>query len=272
MIYRLVFAIVLSGLLTSVSFPAQATTIKRMIILDCGRAIGKDHSLWTPGYNVGKSVEIANSCFLIEHRRGYFLWETGVPDRVAELKRGLSAARGNILLFRDKTLAAQLKALGVKPNNIGRVAISHRHGDHAGNLTLYSKATILMQRGEYLPMANAKKPYFAKGQKIMLLDGDYDVFGDGSVTIIATPGHTPGHQSLLVKMPKSGAYILTGDAVHFQISWDRGFVPKFNSDKDQTLKSIARLKQLARQHRAQIWIGHDKPNTDRIRRLSPITE
>jgi N-acyl homoserine lactone hydrolase len=246
--------------------PAQAAGIKRMYVLDCGRAIGRDQSLWTPGYNVGKKVEIANSCYLIQHERGTLLWETGLADGLVKRPKGVSVLKGALILFRDKTLVGQLAGLGVKPDQIDMVALSHLHPDHIGNVKLFPKSKVLMQAGDVDILRKAPKPAFAEGQTDTKLNGDLDVFGDGSVTILATPGHTPGHQSLLVKLPKTGAVILTGDAVHFQVSWARNYVPKFNADKDMTLKSIARLKKLAAANKAKVWIGHDKPQTDTIKR------
>jgi glyoxylase-like metal-dependent hydrolase (beta-lactamase superfamily II) len=89
------------------------------------------------------------------------------------------------------------------------------------------------------------------------------VFGDGSVTIIATPGHTPGHQSLLVKLPKTGAVLLSGDAVHFKDNWDNRRVPAQNADKDQTVASMQRMADLMARERAELWINHDKAQRDR---------
>ena len=96
------------------------------------------------------------------------------------------------------------------------------------------------------------------------LEGDHDVFGDGSVTILATPGHTPGHQSLLVKLPKTGAFVLSGDAVHFKSNWDNRGVPSGNTDKDKTLASMQRISDLAKE-KAQLWINHDKAQRDTLK-------
>ena len=97
------------------------------------------------------------------------------------------------------------------------------------------------------------------------IEGDYDIFGDGSVTIISTPGHTPGHQSLLVKLPKTGALILSGDAVHFKSNWDNRGVPTNNTDKEQTLASMQRIADLMAKEKAQLWINHDKAQRDSLK-------
>jgi N-acyl homoserine lactone hydrolase len=115
-----------------------------------------------------------------------------------------------------------------------------------------------MQKLEYDVAMNATPALLNEKQNIEMLSGDRDVFGDGSLTIISTPGHTPGHQSLLVKLPKTGALFLTGDLVHFQFMWDHKVVPTFNFDKEQSLASIERVVKLIAEHKAQLWIGHDK--------------
>lgn len=251
---------------------ASANGLKRMYVLDCGRLIAKDQSRWTPGVNAGQPREFSNNCYLFQHERGTLLWETGVPDSVAEQKDGITSPNGAIIWFRDKTLKSQLESLGVKPDDITYVAISHAHGDHIGNAKGFAKSKILMQKLEHeLAMKTAPKP-LNDDQKVEILSGDRDVFGDGSLTIISTPGHTPGHQSLLVKLPKTGALILTGDLVHFQYMWDNKVVPPFNFNKEQSLASIERVVKLVAKHKAQLWIGHDKDITSKIDRAPKFYE
>jgi N-acyl homoserine lactone hydrolase len=149
-----------------------------------------------------------------------------VPDAVAAMPDGMVVANGAITYRRAKTLAAQLAEIGVKPGDITYVAVSHTHGDHVGNIALFPTSTVLIQSAEYdWAMSQPTRPAFAPSQSITKLSGDHDVFGDGSVTILSTPGHTPGHQSLLVRLPKTGALVLSGDAVHFQDNWVHKRVP-----------------------------------------------
>jgi glyoxylase-like metal-dependent hydrolase (beta-lactamase superfamily II) len=98
---------------------------------------------------------------------------------------------------------------------------------------------------------------FKPEHPVKKLEGDYDVFDDGSVTLFATPGHTPGHQSLLVKLPKTGAIVLSGDAVHFQSNWDNRRVPSINTDKDKTAASMQRIADVMAKEHAKLWINHD---------------
>ena len=251
---------------------ASAQGLKRMYVFDCGRQMIKDISRWTPDGNVGQPFEFSNNCYLLQHEKGTMLWETGVPDSIADKPEGVVTANGAITMFRPKTLVSQIEALGVKLDQIDFVGISHSHGDHIGNAKLFVKSKIIMQK---LEVEFAKKMIpnpFADNQQIVEAEGNVDVFGDGSVTIVSAPGHTPGHQVLLVKLPKTGALILTGDLVHFQYMWDNKLVPPFNFNKEQSLASIEKVRMLLEQHKAQLWIGHDKANTDKIDRSPKFYE
>jgi glyoxylase-like metal-dependent hydrolase (beta-lactamase superfamily II) len=129
-------------------------------------------------------------------------------------------------------LAAQLDEIGVKPEDIQAMAISHTHPDHIGNVEMFSNAMLntmlYVQKAEHQWPGTAGKPRFRAEHPVTLLEGDRDVFGDGSITIVSTPGHTPGHQSLLVKLPKTGAVILTGDAARFGDKFAHRRVPSMN--------------------------------------------
>jgi N-acyl homoserine lactone hydrolase len=246
--------------------------LKRMYVLDCGRLVAKDQSRWTPGVNAGQPRELSNNCYLFQHERGTLLWETGLPDSVIEQKDGRTSPNGALVWFRDKTLASQLANLGIKPDDVTYVAISHSHADHTGNAKAFGKSKILIQKLEHEFAMNATAKQFNEEQNFELLSGDRDVFGDGSLTIISTPGHTPGHQSLLVKLPKTGALILTGDLVHFQYMWDNKIVPNFNFNKEQSLASIERVAKLMATHKAQLWIAHDQDTTAKINRAPKFYE
>lgn len=261
-----------SVLVATLTAGAVPNGLKRMYVLDCGRLIAKDQSRWTPGVNAGQPRELSNNCYLLQHERGTVLWETGVPDSVVEQKSGVTSPNGAVVWFRNETLVSQLESLGVKLNDITYVAMSHTHGDHVGNARAFTKSKILMQKLEYEFAMNTTPKPLNENQNVEMLTGDRDVFGDGSVTIISTPGHTPGHQSLLVKLPKTGALILTGDLVHFQYMWDNKVVPPFNFNKEQSLASIERVSRLVAEHKAQLWIGHDKDITAKINRAPKFYE
>ena len=222
--------ITLTAIVAALAWTAVAlgagSGLERLYILDCGQNTGKDQSRWSPGVNEGKPIEFSDNCYLLRHAKGLLLWDTGVPDAVAAMPDGMVVGNGAIVYRRPKTLVAQLAEMGVKPADITYVAISHTHGDHVGNIGLFPTSTVLIQGAEYdWAMTQPVKPAFAATQKIEKLAGDHDVFGDGSVMILSTPGHTPGHESLLVLLPKTGALVLSGDAVHFRDNWEQRRVP-----------------------------------------------
>ncbi len=243
---------------------AASAGVEKLYVLDCGQNIGKDQSRWSPGVNEGKAIEFSDNCYLIRHDKGLLLWDTGIPDSVAAMPDGMVVANGAITYRRAKTLASQLEQIGVKPDDVTYLALSHTHGDHVGNVVLFPTSTVLIQGAEYdWAMAGPAKPVFAATQKIEKLAGDRDVFGDGTVKIISTPGHTPGHQSLLVQLPKTGWLLLSGDAVHFQDNWTHKRVPSMNFNRDQTLASLQRIAALLDERKAQLWINHDKRRAPR---------
>src|SRR5207253_4044370 len=210
--------------------------LERLYVLDCGQNIGKDQARWSPGVNEGKAIEFSDNCYLIRHDKGVLLWDTGIPDAVAAMPDGMVVASGAITYRRVKTLAAQLEQIGVKPSDVTYVAVSHTHGEHAGNIALFPSSTVLIQGAEYdWAMAGPAKPTFVATQTIKKLAGDHDVFGDGSVKIVSTPGHTPGHQSLLVHLAKTGALLLSGDAVRFEDHGPHQRLPSSKSNREQTL-------------------------------------
>src|SRR5437867_244843 len=147
-------------------------------------------------------------------------------------------------------------------------------GVNVGNANMFTSATLYIQQAEYdaaFGPESAKFGFVAanydklRASPVVKLNGDYDVFGDGSVRILSTPGHTPGHQSLLVRLPKTGAIVLSGDAVHFKDNWEQKRVPSMNVNKEQTLASLQRLATILEERKATLWINHDKPQSDTLR-------
>src|SRR6266849_8677728 len=262
----LVALAVVVGVVVGAGPGAVDADVQRLYVLDCGQNVGKDQSRWSPGVNEGKPIEFSDNCYLIRHAKGLLLWDTGIPDAVAAMPDGMVVANGAITFRRAKTLAAQLVEIGVKPADITYVALSHTHGDHVGNVVLFPSSTIMIQGAEYdWAMTQPAKPAFAPTQTIEKLTGDRDVFGDGSVMILSTPGHTPGHQALLVLLPKSGPIVLSGDAVHFRDNWEQRRVPGMNFNREQTLASMERIASVVEARKAQLWINHDKAQSAQLR-------
>jgi N-acyl homoserine lactone hydrolase len=257
---------------------SSGKAVDRLYVLDCGQGHATDQSRWTVGSNVGKPVDISVSCYLIHGSQGYFLWDTGISDFVASMPNGWLPGNNpaGIHWTRAKTLESQLAAIGVKPSDIRFIGISHTHPDHIGNAELFPTVPILIQKAEYdyyfapgkegvaMPPGDTK-PSLSKDHPVNLVQEDLDVFGDGSVLIVATPGHTPGHDSCLVHLQKTGWLLLTGDAVHFRDNWDNRRIPYFSTmppeQKLQTLLSMQRMADLISFYHAQLWINHEMEQT-----------
>ena len=258
--------------------PIKASVAERLYRLDCGHSLANDESVWTPGENVGRDIEFSSTCWLIKHGSEWLLWDTGVPEASLNDPRGWSTLPNLIVYHLDRSLTSQLAEIGVKPTDIGRVAISHTHGDHIGNLALFPNSAILMQRAEYSwihspdgpsdnvnqLMALARK-LLGTPKNLQLIDGDTDVFGDGSVTLISTPGHTPGHQSLLVHLRHSGFILLSGDVVHLEENFEKNIVPSLNTNKAESIASMDRARRLIAAYKATFFINHDKSETDKLK-------
>src|SRR6202044_8072 len=254
--------------------PVKAAVAEKLYRLDCGHSLANDESVWTPGENVGRSIEFSSTCWLIKHGSEWLLWDTGVPETALNDPRGWSTLPKLIVYHLDKSVTAQLAEIGLKPGDIGRVAISHTHGDHIGNVALFPNSTIVMQRAEYAWIHSPNGPndnvnqLIALARKLMgtpkhlqLVAGDTDVFGDGSVTLVPTPGHTPGHQSLLVHLKNSGFILLSGDVAHSEENFEKDIVPSLNTDKAKSIASMEKVRQLLATFKATMFINHYKSQT-----------
>jgi N-acyl homoserine lactone hydrolase len=199
--------------------------------------------------------------------------------------KGWSTLPELIVYHLDKTLTDQHAAIGLKTSNITYVALSHTHGDHIGNVLLLPSSTVLMQRAEYTWISSPDgtndnvnqlkalaRKLLGTPKHLQLLDGDTDVFGDGSVTLVSTPGHTPGHQSLLVHLMNSGFIILSGDVVHLEENFEKNTVPSLNTDGAASIASMDRIRRMMATYNAKLFINHDKAQTDTLKLLPAFYE
>jgi N-acyl homoserine lactone hydrolase len=262
-VMRLRFALsLLLTLLLPIELARAQDRLERLYVIDCGQRTAPDVAPWTPGVNVGKPVDFVDTCYLLKHGADWMIWDTGLTDEISS-----SPSSDPHAWKRTNSLAGELERIGVKPSNIKYVAVSHTHPDHIGNVELFPQALLLVQKAEYDWPGQDGKPRFLSSHPVKTLEGDYDVFGDGSVTLISTPGHTPGHQSLLVQLPQTGAVLLSGDAVHLKDNWDAKRVPAINVDKEKTSTSMQRMSELIAKTKAQLWINHDKPQSLTMKHL-----
>ena len=155
----------------------------------------------------------------------------------------------------------------VKPEQVKYVGISHYHADHTGQLYAVPGATLLIGTKEWAEITAAKPMagvnvagfthWISGGGKVEPQPSDKDVFGDGTVLILRTPGHTPGHISLLVRLKDKGPVVLVGDLAHFHENYQNNSVPGFNYDRADTLASLDRVKQIEKNLKATVIIQHD---------------
>ncbi len=260
--------------------PEGGSFADKLYRLDCGHSLANDESVWTPGQNVGKSIEFSSTCWLIKRGKQWVLWDTGVPQATLNDPKGWSTLPKLIVYHLDKSITGQLAELGLKPDDVTYVVLSHTHGDHIGNVNLFPNSTVVMQRSEYNwihspngtndnvnQLMALARTLLGKPKHLDLIDGDLDLFGDGSVTLFATPGHTPGAQSLLVHLKNSGFIILSGDVVHLEGNFEKDIVPSLNTDKTASIASMEKVKRMIGTYHAKLFINHDKAQADTLKLL-----
>ncbi len=216
-----------------------------------------------------KNTNFSCAVYLIVHSRGRLLFDTGLGDRYFGRPFNESplgdrpdppSTAGFVLV--SKTLKSQLEEIGYPPSKINYLAFSHPHDDHIGNANDFAAATFLVHQGDYDmmfgPNVKVNPAYTAlKNSKTKMIEGDYDVFGDGTVVLLFTPGHTPGHQSLYVKLAKTGPVVLSGDLYHYPEDLKLDSMPDREKAPGVTEASRKKLQAFLARSGAQLWIGHD---------------
>jgi N-acyl homoserine lactone hydrolase len=248
----------------SITHAADAVKTVRLYAFDCGRIAFKDLSFFSDtGDYDGKSGSLVDPCFLIRHPKGALLWDTGLGDEVAKQRGGVD--NNGVHLNVAVSLIDQLAAAGLAPADITYVGFSHFHLDHTGNAHEFPTSTWIINRTEINWASSKPTPGFIDPKflsayqtaKTQLIDGDYDVFGDGSVRILKAPGHTPGHQVLMLKLAKTGTVILSGDLYHFRTDRPQGLVPVFNTSRADSLASNKRIEAIIKRTHARFVIQHN---------------
>ena len=260
-------AAVLASLALGTSAAAQNAPELALTRFDCGKSNPlTDVSRFSDvSAFKGLSVPFTFSCYLVKHGNDYLVWDTGNPPASGSTP---SPAAPNT------SLVEQLAVLHLNPSQITFVGISHYHGDHIGQVASFPQATLLIGKGDWealnqaAPNPGVNPANFAHwisgGGKVEALPGDKDVFGDGSVILLNTPGHTPGHHSLLVKLRDMGNVLISGDLAHFRENYDSNGVPTFNTSRAETLASLDRFKQLAKNLNATVIIQHDARDIEKL--------
>lgn len=252
----------------------------RMYAIDCGRIQFDDLGMFSDtGEYDGKTGNLAAPCFLIRHPRGDLLWDAGLGDRLAGKAEGEAVVPG-IRFTVGGSLREQLQQLGLTPDDVDYIAFSHLHIDHTGNASDFIKATWLLNRRELAwaesrPMPGVVELEHLRGRKqakVELIDLDHDVFGDGSVKILRTVGHTTGHQVLQLTLPESGTVILSGDLFHTRENFEQGRVPMFNHSRGETLGSIDRVNRILKRTGGRLVVQHEPKDFEALPRFPAYLE
>jgi len=243
---------------------AQTAPEVTLTRLDCGtpQAPTEVNQRFSDTYSYGDlKVQLVFSCYLIKHGDEYMVWDTG-----HSMSAGAVAPK--------VSLVDELAQLKVKPEQVKYVGISHYHGDHIGQVSSFPQSTLLIGKGDWDVLTSTKPPagvnpapfanWISGGGKVEALPGDKDVFGDGSVLVLSTPGHTPGHHSVLVKLKEKGNVLLSGDLAHFHENYDSNGVPTFNTNRAESLASIDRFKKIAANFKATVIIQHDARDVNKL--------
>jgi N-acyl homoserine lactone hydrolase len=236
----------------------------RLYVFDCGVIKGLDPALFNFKREEVKSTDFAVPCYLIVDPRGTLMWDVGVIPDSAFKDDGQPVTQG--VSTATRTLKSQLAEIGYAPGDITYLAHSHYHGDHIANSNEFADSTWLVRPVERDAMFAEKPPQLVdhkdydqlrNSQTELITKDEYDVFGDGKVMIKSAPGHTPGHQVLILHLKKTGNVMLAGDLYHYPEERGSGRVPTFEYNKEQSLASRAMIEDYCKKTKTQLWIEHD---------------
>ncbi len=252
------------------SLPASAAP--KIYVFDCGSIDMTDVASFGLTNDETDVRKLFVPCYLVEQNGKRLLWDGGLPLTLVGSNQ-LEVEPGMRVTY-TRSLLDQLQDINLTPGDIDLVAFSHFHFDHIGAANVFAASTLLINKREYnAAFLNADQyeifdpslySELADAKRIELTDVDYDVFGDGSVILISAPGHTPGHQVLLVKLENTGPILLSGDLYHFEFSRRHQRVPAFNTDKAQTLEAMRKIEQRLAQEGATLWLEHSQALADSL--------
>ena len=252
-------------------FSAGAST--KLYIFDCGSISLADVSAFGLTNEETPARDMFVPCYMVEHAGKRMLWDGGLPLAMVSSPEPIEISG---MQMRYKTsLLEQLAQLDLTPDDFDYVAYSHFHFDHIGAANAFADIPLLIQATEAQAAFNEHEKFdvfdlqqYAKvvDSPRITLNGDHDVFGDGVVTIVSTPGHTPGHQALMVKLPNTGTIVLSGDLYHFSETRSLRRVPVFNTDPEATFASMDKVEALLKRENGQLWIEHVKAQADTLQK------
>lgn len=272
--FRIWRSLTVAGLLAALAFAAHAqtaVTTPRIYVFDGGVLASETARYRLTDADV-EEVSLSIASFLIVHPRGVLMWDAGA---VADGERTGPVGHVERLVRRDgqerfvtlgKTLTEQLASTGYKPSDVDYLALSHYHWDHTADANMFAGATWLVPKEEHDAMLSADPPggtrpntYSAlrNAKKTVIGDGDYDVFGDGTVVLKPAHGHTEGHMVLYVKLANTGGVVLSGDLYHYPAERRLNRLPTFEVSEADTKASRETVEAFLQRTGAQLWIQHD---------------
>ena len=259
-------AVLLAASISAADNPSNV----RLYVFDCGLIGTDDISMFNLSAEETPVRELFVPCYLIEHPQGRLVWDAGLPIDMAD--KGRIEEENGVYMIYERGFDSQLMDLGLTPADIDLVAFSHMHYDHVGAANLFTESKLLIQDTEYQASFTEPNNVFFQPELYMgiadnerlILSGDHDVFADGTVTIIDAPGHTPGHQVLLLRLENLGPLVLSGDLYHFAESRVLKRAPHFNVDADQSYESMDKVEALIKKEGAILWIEHEKALADTL--------
>lgn len=233
----------------------------RMSVVDCGPLKLKKSKI--VAFAEG-TVTIPTTVAIFQHpQHGVILWDTGIHHNVADPELaeeywgpGIRDAFGAQGFTRNHAIDRQLDFMGIQPNDVRYVIYSHLHLDHAGGMSYFPKAVHIMQRAELeyaLFPDEWTRPVYVQNDfrdllklNVLLVDGDYDIFGDGTFRLIKAPGHAPGMQVLFVTLPHRGRFILGADIAHQRDQFEALIPMPWDWSCNAMTSSRKKIKQLER--------------------------
>ena len=216
----------------------------------------------------GQTKQFTDTYYVISHPKGNLMWDAGLPEGLV-LPEAITPPPGAFTVRRPDSLANQLASIGFKIEDFTYFAMSHSHFDHTGHANLMKDATWLVQETEYAAVRGDSTkidPAMKDLNKVQKLNGDHDVFGDGTVIIKSMPGHTVGHQVLYLDLGLKQPVLLTGDLYHFEENRATRGIPSFNYDVAQTLESMDKFEAFAKEKNANVFIQHSPADFERIKK------
>ena len=253
-------------------------TIPKVIlhVFDGGKIVVNNLELFSEDTTYhGQTKTFADAFYVIQHPKGNLIWDAGLPENLVGLPEPFTDPSGAFTVSRQDSVVNQLKTIGLTPKDFKYIALSHSHFDHVGHANHFKNSEWLVQENEYDFFTNDSAQVkhadiysmIKDLNNIKKLQGEYDVFNDGTVIIKPMPGHTIGHQVLYLNIGLEKPLLLTGDLYHFEENRTHRRCPIFNYNIPQTKQSMETFENFAKEINADVIIQHSQKDFDKLKAL-----